>query len=353
MKVLFITRTYPPIIGGMEKVSYEITTRISKFVKSYIIANKKGKKNLPLFLPYALFKSLYLIKRKNIDAVHLSDAMLSPIGIIIKYLTGVKVITTVHALDVTYKNPIYQFIVPKCLKRLDRIIAVSNYTIGECVKRGVPEEKCVFIPNGVNPKEFILKEKNIRKKLEKGINVNLKNKKILLSVGHLVKRKGFNWFIENIMPRLDQNFVYLIIGGFGNESKGNELETYLTLIKKLNLQQRVFLLGKTSNRILKLSYNSADLFVMPNIKVEGDAEGFGIVAIEAGSCGLPVIASNMEGIKDAVINGKTGWLVKSGDAKGFIEKIKLKPLKKDKVMEEVKKNFEWDKIVERYLEVLK
>src|SRR3989344_9530578 len=103
-RVLFITRAYPPVVGGMEKLSYEVTTGVSKLTESFIIANRKGKKNLPFFLPYAFFKALYIIKRNKVDVIHLSDAMLSPLGVMIKYLTGKKVVTTAHALDVTYNN---------------------------------------------------------------------------------------------------------------------------------------------------------------------------------------------------------------------------------------------------------
>ena len=356
MKIIFITRTYPPIVGGMEKVSYEITTRISKLVPSYIIANRKGRKNLPFFLPYAFLKGLFLIVTKSVNVVHLSDAMLSPLGLALKYLTGRKVVTTVHALDVTHRNPLYQFIIPRCLKRLDKIISISDYTIEECVKRGVPREKCVFIPNGVNPDEFILNERNIREKLSKEIKVDLKKKKVLLSVGHLVKRKGFNWFIENVMCNLDKDVIYIIIGGYGNASKGDELQRYQELINRLELQNRVFLLGKTSDRILKLAYNSADLFIMPNIKVPGDAEGFGIVAIEASSIGLPVIASNLEGLKDAIKNGENGYLIEFNNANAFIKKVN-ELLRKNKLIgglrkkakEFTRKNYSWNKISRKYL----
>ncbi len=92
---------------------------------------------------------------------------------------------------------------------------------------------------------------------------------------------------------------------------------------------------------------------MPNILVKGDMEGFGIVAIEASSCGLPVIASNLEGIKDAVINGKTGWLVQPYNSKEFIRKIESKPISIKTVRSTTINKFNWDKIALNYLEVSK
>ena len=67
---------------------------------------------------------------------------------------------------------------------------------------------------------------------------------------------------------------------------------------------------------------------MPNITVADDMEGFGIAIVEAGSCGLPVVASNLQGIKDAVIDKKTGYLVDEGDIDGFLGRIRSMNLDK-------------------------
>jgi len=81
------------------------------------------------------------------------------------------------------------------------------------------------------------------------------------------------------------------------------------------------------DQTLKMLYNASDLFIMPNIPVEGDMEGLGLVALEANSAALPVIASKLEGIKDAVKDGKNGFLVEPYDIQRFINVIV--PLLKD------------------------
>ena len=91
---------------------------------------------------------------------------------------------------------------------------------------------------------------------------------------------------------------------------------------------------------------------MPNITVPHDVEGFGIVAIEAGSCGLPVIASNLQGIKDAIIDRKTGYLVDERDADGFIAKIEEMNLDREEVRAVVNRTFDWARIYKRYREIL-
>jgi len=77
-------------------------------------------------------------------------------------------------------------------------------------------------------------------------------------------------------------------------------------------------------------------------------EGFGIVVIEAGSCGLPVVASNLQGIKDAVTENKTGYLIDEGDIDGFLEKIKSMNLKKEDIRSHVNAKFSWTNIYLNY-----
>ncbi len=356
MRVLFITRCYPPIIGGMEKVSYELTTHMSHLAETYIIANRRGKGFLPIFLPYALFRAIYLIKRHNIELVHLSDGFMSLLGVLIKLFCKIPVVVTAHGLDVTYQHSVYKWLVPKCIRSMDKVICISRHTQNECLKRGIMAEKCVVIPNGVNGQEFILDEPDSRLELEKILGIELSGKRILLSVGHLVKRKGVAWFIEFVMPKVAKDTIYVIIGGYGNASSGNEKEEYNNLIHKSGLQNRVFLLGEVPVRTLKLAYNTADLLIMPNIKAGSDIEGFGIVILEGGSCGLPAIASSLEGIKDAVSHGENGFLVQPGAATGYIKQINAYQPSIEfsrQVRDFTLQQFEWSSIAQRYLATFK
>ena len=107
MKILFISRAYPPIVGGIENQNYELGKWLGKIADVTIIANKKGKKFLPFFLPYAIVKSL-LIARKY-DAVLLGDGVLGIIAYKLKFFYPKKpIICVVHGLDLTFKSGIYQ-----------------------------------------------------------------------------------------------------------------------------------------------------------------------------------------------------------------------------------------------------
>ena len=129
MKVLFLTRVHPPIIGGMENQSYNMIKNFKEINnETFVIANTRGKKFLPIFMPYSFLKALFLIKTHRITHLHLSDGLISPEGILLKKLTGVKTIATIHGLDITHKPRIYQKIIPASIRKLDGVICVSNYT---------------------------------------------------------------------------------------------------------------------------------------------------------------------------------------------------------------------------------
>lgn len=345
MRLLFITRKFPPMVGGMENLSFALAREFSKQTDTTLIAWNKSQKFLPLVIPVFLLKSIRLIVAKKINHIHIGDGLLAPLGLFLKTVFGIQTTITIAGLDVTFNFPGYQLIVPRCIARLDKIVCISNATLEECVKRGIPKEKCIVIPCGVYPNEFIVK--TTKKDLGNIVGINLKDKKIIITVGRLVKRKGVHWFIKNVLSKLNKNIIYLIVG------KGPEKERIEKAIRDLRLQEQVFLLGKISNEKLKIIYNTADLFVMPNIKVPETTEGFGIVAIEASSAGLQVIASDIEGISSAISDGKNGHLLPSEKPKEWqmavSEMLSRKQTHKNSVKEWTRKNYDWKEIGKMYL----
>jgi len=344
LRLLFITRNYPPKVGGLEIYSYNLIKEFESREFTHKITLSKSVKHLIWFLPYSFFRALYLIRKYSIQSIHLCDGLLSPLGLLLKLLTGAKVTVTIHGLDITYDNYFYQMFIPWCITKLDGVVCVSRSTRDECVRRGIPSRKCSVVPNGVRPDEIFLTDSrpNLRKKLEAITGIPLKTTMVLVTIGHLVERKGVAWFVENVMPRLEGSYLYVVAG------KGPERRTIQEIVDQYALQGRVLLLGEVSDRNRNIIYNASDIFIMPNITVPGDVEGFGIVALEAGSCGLPVVASNIQGLRDAVINGKTGYLVEEGDVDGFMERIKMMNLKKEDVRSIVISMFDWRKIYKSY-----
>jgi glycosyltransferase involved in cell wall biosynthesis len=344
MKLLFITRKYPPSVGGMENLSYHLAKEFKKSPNFKLISWGGSQIWLPFFAIYAFFKAGWLIVTRKVNHVHLGDGVLAPVGLAIRTIFRTKTSITACGLDITYKLGLYQWLWPKMISRLDKVICISSATLEECVKRGIPKNKCVFIPCGVDPKDFAIN--STREDLEKVAGIKLHGKKVLVTVGRLVKRKGVAWFIANVLPNLEDHYIYLVAGDGPEKAKIQES------IKSNELQNRVKLLGKISNEDLKILYNTADVFVMPNIPVEGDMEGFGIVAIEASSVGLPVVASNLEGIRDAIIQGKTGYLTDDTSKIGWQRKIlNAQSLNKSLISKCVEEKYSWANIAKQYLGV--
>lgn len=331
MRVLFITRKYPPQIGGMESFSFGLIKNIN--CKKELIILNKSQINLIWWLPYAFIVSLF--KARKVDYIHLCDGLLAPIGLVLKKIYHKPISVTVHGLDVTYNNRLYQNINVRCLKHLDKIICVSNSTRQDCLDKNISEKKLFVIPNGIN----------VETRYIASIPAKKNEKRILLTVGRLVKRKGVEWFIRNIVPKLN-DIEYWVVG------KGPEKENIEKAIKENNLESKVKLLGFVPDEKLKELYQQADIFIMPNIKVEGDREGFGIVALEAGAYGLPVLASDLEGMKDVIENGENGYLISSANMHewiGQIQKIRYNNINKEQIYSHIKNNFSWEIICNKYI----
>lgn len=358
MKILYISRRYPPSIGGMEKLAYEVYRRLSKKEDVEFLVWSGSNKWLFIILPFFVFKSIFILLTRRIDVIHLGDGSIIPMLLALKFFKK-PITVTIHALDITYSNRLYQFLIPRCLRKADKIICISNYAKEECIKRKIAEKNLVVILCGVTD-EFYIKDKNIdklKKEIEKKFNILLKNKKIIFSVGRLVERKGFHWFIEKVVPQIvkgREDFIYILAGD------GPYREKIDDLIQKNNLNNYVYVLGKIDDRDLKIFYNISDLFIMPNIPVEGDAEGFGLVILEAASCNLPIIASNLEGIKDAAKGYAKGFLLVPGDEEGYykvisslLENNRGKKETSEKSREYIIYNYSWDLISEKYIEEFK
>ncbi len=359
MKILYLTRKYPPIKGGMEKINFYLSLHLGKLANLELIFWDKSQKWLPFFLCYFLVKSSCILLAKKIDIIHLGDGLLSPLGLVLKRLFHVPVVVTIHGLDITWRFWPYQILIPWCLARLDRISCRSAYTGKECLQRRIAEEKVVIISGGIEAGEFYLGEERgeIRRILSKQLKIDLQDKEILLSVGRLVKRKGFHWFVGEVFPevlRRRKNSIYLIVG------EGQLRSRIRKDIEKSGLVEKVFLLREVKDKTLKMLYNASDLLIMPNIPVEGDVEGFGFVALEANSAALPVIASRLEGITAAVEDGKNGFLIEPYDIQGFIEVI-VALLEDDRAKEKmgrgareyVLENYSCEKIAGKYYQEFK
>jgi phosphatidylinositol alpha-1,6-mannosyltransferase len=129
--------------------------------------------------------------------------------------------------------------------------------------------------------------------------------KLILSVGRLSRRKGFDQTIRALPALLARGLDarYAIVG------IGEDRDYLDGLARECGVAERVKLLGHVAQEDLPRWYNAADVVVMPNREIDGDVEGFGMVFIEAAACGKPAVAGRSGGTGSAVVDGQTGLLV--------------------------------------------
>ncbi len=360
LKILFISRAYPPTVGGIENQNFDLSIWLGRIAEVKIVANKHGRKFLPLFAPYALFYAIWNLRK--FDAILLGDGVLSFIAWSIKIFSRKPILSVVHGLDVNYNSSslgvwyekfliiLYQKLWVKIfLPSIDRFIAVGNETVRVLREANIPAEKIVFVPNGVDPGKY--QENFTRADLEKFLGEDLQDFKILMTSGRLARRKGVAWFIRNVLPRLPENVIYIVLGD------GPDKKNVTDAIKESDSKNRIRFIGKKSNEVRDMLFHTCDIFVQPNIKIPGDMEGFGISVIEAVYAGIPVIAANLEGLKDAIKDNRNGFLVETGDIEGYVKKIN-ELLSDDAYRQNfgqqarryILDNLTWEKISKRYLE---
>jgi phosphatidylinositol alpha-1,6-mannosyltransferase len=363
LKILFISHSFPPIFGGVEQQNYHLSESLKKIAEVRVIANGKGKKWLPVFLPVTFFKALFLMSKY--DACLLGNGVLAPIGAVVKWFhPQKKFFCVVHGLDITFARKkgflaqMYKSINIPSLKKVDKLFMVGNHTIDEAEKIGINRNHCMFIPNGINFDELVVKSE--RADMEKVLAADLANKKVILRIGRFVKHKGVEWFIHNVMPKLPEEYILVAGGGIVSTNAAGDKSYFpecQKAVKDSGLEKRVWLFGNIPEKDKLIFMNAADVYISPNIKVPGSMEGFGITAIEGAACGRVVLASDLEGLKDAIKDGLNGFLIEHENAAAWVGKISEILADDDfrstfgkKAQQYVRDNFTWERIAKMYLD---
>ncbi len=250
------------------------------------------------------FTSLRLALTHRFDAIHAGRAL--PEGLVawlVARLTFRPVVIYAHGEELTgwgrgnkYKAMCF------ALRHADTVVANSDFTRDTLTAMGVAPGRIELIHPGVDTERFRpgLPFHDLRDKL--GLQDRAR---IILSVGRLSRRKGFDTVIRCLPGLLGSGLdVHYAIIGIGED------EAYLReLARREGVADRVHQLGHVPMEDLPRWYNACDVFVLANREIDGDTEGFGIVFLEAAACRKPAIAGNAGGTGSAVIDGVTGLRV--------------------------------------------
>lgn len=313
--ILFLSRRFPPSTGGMETHAKAVDEALrSRQSVHSITLGRHAYAHLCWFLPVVALRGLLVLSRR-VTAVVAADALvLAALRPVLMLRPSLPVVAYVYGLDMTFKNRLYQALLRWSLRRADTVIAISQATAKIAVDQiGLDPAKVVVIPaaTGLEP---VAGGAGTRQQLVDQLGL-APDQPILLTLGRLVPRKGVAWFVEAGLPLLDERIAYLVAG------EGSDEPTIRAAAERAGRSTQVHLLGRVDDGLRALLLANADVFVMPNVPVPDDVEGFGLVAVEAALHGTIVVAAALEGINDAVVDGVTGYLCRPGDAAGFVAKI--------------------------------
>jgi phosphatidyl-myo-inositol dimannoside synthase len=173
------------------------------------------------------------------------------------------------------------------------------------------------------------------------------HQKLILSVGRLSRRKGFDQVIAALPALIDSGIdVHYALVGIGEDREylGHHAVT-------TQVAERVHFLGHVEPADLPRWYEAADVFAMPNRSVNSDTEGFGMVFIEAAACGTPSIAGRAGGTGSAVLDGRTGLRVDGEDLAAVVHALRRmlgdEPLNRrlgEAAAARARSEFSWDQV---------
>jgi phosphatidylinositol alpha-1,6-mannosyltransferase len=362
LRVLFVSHSFPKPgsdlqnMGGMQRVAMQLWQELQnhpEIVCDGLILKANwdeiGRKTAG-FLAKLLFELPKRVRTFKPDIVLFSSMVTASLAVPLRKKITVPMVSINHGQDVTLPNFFYQLWIRRVFKKLDATISVSAATREQTVNRGMPPKKAFIIHNGYYPiaqpiTDRVAEKQTLYRKLCLDWPVD---EPLLLTVGRQVKRKGHLWFLNEVLP-LIQTKCRVILIGEGPESP--------VIKQKAAGIENVWWAGRQPDDLLKTAYRAADLFLMPNIPVPGDMEGFGIVLVEANAAGVPVIATRLEGMIDVIEDGQNGLLVEPLNAAGFAFSIDAL-LKEDRELlagraaAYAASHFSWKNIIQQYFKVL-
>jgi phosphatidylinositol alpha-1,6-mannosyltransferase len=311
-RVLVLTPDFPPAHGGIQRLMHGLVRHWQNVDARVLTLDGPGARefdrNEPIDIrrinsPRALghkgavvwlnTASVGEARRFRPHAVLSGHIVTSPAAWFIRRTLNVPVIQYLHLSEVNTRPKLAAF----AIRKASGVVAVSRRTAFEASARGAAPSKLHLIPPGVAEPTFATAAQSLRP--------------IIVTVSRLHDAyKGHDVVIQALPLVLSRvpDVRWVVIGD------GRLRQLYERSVYRLGLRDHVQFLGAVNDCERDAWLDRAHVFVMPNrIAPSGPAEGFGIVFLEAAAHGLPVVAGNVDGAVDAVVDGETGLLVDPTD----------------------------------------
>ncbi|ADG75248.1 Methyltransferase type 11 [Cellulomonas flavigena DSM 20109] len=308
---VFVTRKFPPSVGGMETLASDVWAMLRAGSDgARLVAHGGSTAGLPVFWLRAARAVLRAARRPG-DVVVTGDVLMYLLLLPFARAAGLRLVTMAHGKDVVWGFPPYRWCVRRALRHAPMVLCNSAATAEQVRRAGVAADRVHVLRLGVEvPARTAADVTRARQELRDELGV-APGTHVLATVGRLVRRKGVAWFVREVLPRLEGDWVYVVAGA------GPDEQAVRTAARDTGLEDRVRLLGRVPDAQRERVMAGCDVFVQPNVPVRDDMEGFGLVAVEAAVRGALVVAADLEGLQDAVADGVTGLLVPSGDAEAW------------------------------------
>ena len=329
--VLFVTNDFGPRAGGIETFIIGLIQRRpfgqtivytsfqensaqfdADWLANYGVRVIRDRSKILLPTPRVALQLRGIIKKEGITTAAFGAA--APLGLLSASMKRAGVVRTValtHGHEVWWAK-VFPFNL--LLRRIGSTVDVLTY-LGEFTRKAISkalsaraQSAMVKIAPGIDVEHFIPTDASPLRE-----SLGLADKKVIVSVGRLVHRKGQDHLIE-AMPEILKNVprAHLLLVG-----EGPYREHLQNLVHQLKLESSVTFIGRIQYQDLPMYICVGDIFAMPSrSRLMGlEVEGLGIVYLEASSCGLPVLAGDSGGAPDAVIQNETGLVVSGTDNK--------------------------------------
>ena len=241
---------------------------------------------------------LAICRQERVDIWHGHDYKSNALGLLLRRFWPMRLVTTVHGwVKQTRRTPLYYGLDRFCLRRYEKVLCVSNDLHEQCLARGVPEERCLLIENGIDLSQYARTLSTAEAKQRLGIPPE---RLVIGAVGRLSAEKGFDLLVraaDQLLHR-ERDIELLILG------EGDEAMRLQSLIGQLGRVGRCRLLGYHSD--LRPFYEAMDVFALSSIR-----EGLPNVLLEALALEVPVLATAVAGIPRLIEDGHNGLLVRA------------------------------------------